>query len=121
VVDLELAKVNTRQQRTLTLVNESPIPAQVIIKNSKNKKLTLENFVVVDSRNNSQESMASGSLIIGRPMKTRRGNIVNFDTAHYTLRPRERKQIVLTADCVNQESICEYFEVLVADAEPLFF
>lgn len=27
----------------------------------------------------------------------------------------------MTADCVNQESICEYFEILVADSEPLFF
>lgn len=27
----------------------------------------------------------------------------------------------MTADCVNQESICEYFEILIADAEPLFF
>lgn len=48
VVDLELAKVNTRQQRTLTLLNDSPIPALFIIKNSKNKKLTLENWVALD-------------------------------------------------------------------------
>lgn len=39
VVNLELAKVNTQQKRTLTLVNSSPIPASFIIKNSKNKKL----------------------------------------------------------------------------------
>ena len=57
VVDLELAKVNTRQQRTLTLRNESPIPATIVIKNSKNKKLTLENFVVIDSRNSTQDSV----------------------------------------------------------------
>lgn len=121
MVDLELAKVNTRQQRTLTLLNDSPIPASFIVKNSKNKKLTLENFIVMDSRNSQQESIQSGSLVVGKPIKTRRGNIISFDTAHYTLRPNERKQIVMTADCVNQESICEYFEILVADAEPLFF
>jgi len=56
VVDLELAKVNTRQQRTLTLLNDSPIPASFIIKNSKNKKLSLENFIVMDSQNSQQES-----------------------------------------------------------------
>ena len=39
VVNLELAKVNTQQKRTLTLVNSSPIPASFLIKNSKNKKL----------------------------------------------------------------------------------
>jgi len=49
VIDLELAKVNTRQERTLTLCNESPIPAQFIIKNSKNKKLNLDNFVSLET------------------------------------------------------------------------
>ena len=39
VINLELSKVNTQAQRTLTLVNDSPIPATFIIKNSKNKKL----------------------------------------------------------------------------------
>lgn len=47
--------------------------------------------------------------------------MINFSTSHYTLRPHEKKQIVMQADCVNQESIEEYFEILVADAEPLFF
>ena len=48
VVNLELAKVNTQQQRTLTLVNESPIPASFVIKNSKNKKLQLDNFITLE-------------------------------------------------------------------------
>lgn len=52
VVNLELAKVNTQQQRTLTLVNESPIPATFIIKNSKNKKLQLDNFITLEALNN---------------------------------------------------------------------
>ena len=47
--------------------------------------------------------------------------MINFDTSHYTLRPHEKKEIRMQADCVNQESIEEYFEILVADAEPLFF
>lgn len=58
---------------------------------------------------------------MGKPIKTKRGNVINFDTSNYTLRPREKKQITLTAECVNQESIEEYFEVLIADAAPLFF
>ena len=123
VVNLELAEVNTQQKRTMTLVNESPIPATFIIKNSKNKKLTLDNFIALESVANQQvtDSLQSGSLVVGKPIKTRRGNVVNFDTSHYTLQPMERKQILLTADCVNQESIEEYFEILVADAEPLYF
>ena len=47
--------------------------------------------------------------------------MINFDVSHYTLRPNEKKEILMQADCVNQESIEEYFEILVADAEPLFF
>lgn len=120
VVNLELAKVNTRQQRSLTLVNSSPIPATFIIKNSKNKKLTLDNFVALES-SHASDSLQSGSLVVGKPINTRRGNVINFDVSHYTLRPREKKQICMTADCVNQESIEEYFEILVADAPPLFF
>ena len=37
VVDLGLAKVNTQQQFTFTLENESPIPATFLIKNAKKK------------------------------------------------------------------------------------
>ena len=59
--------------------------------------------------------------MVGKPIKTRRGNVINFDVSHYTLRPHEKKEILIQADCVNQESIEEYFEILVADAEPLFF
>lgn len=123
VIDLELAKVNTQQQRTLTFVNSSPIPALFIIKNSKNKKLSIENFIALENPAQTQasDSLHSGSLVVGKPINTRRGNIINFDVFHYTLRPHEQKVITLTADCVNQESIEEYFEVLVRDADPLFF
>lgn len=93
VINLELAKVNTSQQKTLTLFNDSPIPASFIIKNSKNKKLTLDNFIYLDQvdRNQNSHSLGSGSLVVGKPIKTRGGNIINFDTAHYTLRPHEKK------------------------------
>lgn len=122
VVDLELAKVNTKQERKLTFVNSSPIPALFIIKNSKNKRLSIDNFVALDEHSTTNvDSLQSGSLVVGKPINTRRGNIIHFDVSHYTLRPHEKKTITLTADCVNQESIEEYFEVLVKDAEPLFF
>lgn len=97
VVNLELAKVNTQQQRTLTLVNESPIPASFVIKNSKNKKLQLDNFITLEGiqsgRNHADDSLHSGSLVVGKPIKTRRGNMISFDTCHYTLGPNERKEI----------------------------
>jgi len=123
VINLKLAKVNTRQEKTITLINDSPIPATYVIKNSKNKKLTLDNFVEWDHREQSENStsVGSGSLVVGKPINTRGGNIISFDSVHYTLRPHEKKEILITADCVNQESIDEYFEILVSDAESLFF
>jgi len=74
-----------------------------IIKNSKNKKLKLDNFIAVGSQNDNQvsESLQSGSLVVGKPIKTRRGNVVNFDVSHYTLNPNEKKQILMTFDFVN--------------------
>ena len=48
VVDLGLAKVNTKQQFTLTIENQSPIEAVFALKNASNKKMTLENFITED-------------------------------------------------------------------------
>ena len=48
VLDLGLAKVNTKQEFTFTLENQSPIPAEFLIKNAKNKRLHFENFVTVE-------------------------------------------------------------------------
>ncbi len=104
VIDLELAKVNTRQYRTLTLCNESPIPAMFIIKNSKNKKLTIDNFIsaeTIGQTHQNSDSLQSSSLIVGKPINTRRGNVVIFETSHYTLRPHEKKEIEITAECLN--------------------
>jgi hypothetical protein len=75
-----------------------------IIKNSKNKKLGLDNFIAPETTNPSihpTDSLQSGSLVVGKPIKTRRGNVVNFDVSHYTLRPNEKKQITMTADCLH--------------------
>lgn len=39
IVDLGLTKVNTTKTFAITLENKSPIPANFIIKNAKNKKM----------------------------------------------------------------------------------
>ena len=43
VIDFGLAKVNTSHHRVITIENECPIPASLIIKNFKNKSMTFEN------------------------------------------------------------------------------
>ena len=61
-----------------------------MIKNSKNKRLNFTNFVTVEKAEQAalEGSQIEPALVIGKPIKTRRGNKVSFDIVHYTLRPR---------------------------------
>ena len=81
VVDIGLAKVNTKQQFTFSLENESPIPATFMIKNAKNKRLGFSNFVTVEQSEaiTDEEHQVDAALVIGKPILTRRGNQVSFD------------------------------------------
>lgn len=45
IIDFGLAKVNTSKEHTICLKNASPIPANYILKNAKNKKLSFSNAV----------------------------------------------------------------------------
>jgi hypothetical protein len=123
VVDLGLAKVNTQQTFTLTIENKSPIKADFCIKNSKNKKLSISNFVSDDQASMEEENGApiSSHRIVGRPIGTKKGNKVNFDTTYGSIPPRQTISITLTCDCINQESIEEYFEIMIRDSKSLFF
>jgi len=120
---LGLAKVNTKQEFTFTLENQSPIPAEFLIKNAKNKRLSFTNFVTIEQAEEmiDEDNQPDAALIIGRPIKSRRGNQVNFDICHHTLRPNQRLSVKLSADCLNQESIEEYFEIMVRNSDSLFF
>ena len=46
---------------------------------------------------------------------------MNFDIVHYKLAPKQRVSIKMSADCINQESIEEYFEIMIQNSQPLFF
>ena len=76
VIDLGLAKVNTRQEFTFTLENQCPIPANFLIKNAKNKRLNFQNFVTIEEfeANRDEEHQVDAALVIGKPIKSRRGN-----------------------------------------------
>jgi hypothetical protein len=49
VIDVGLAKVNTKKHFSINLENKSPIPASFIIKSSKNKKLNFANALAEDT------------------------------------------------------------------------
>ena len=68
----------------------------------------------------SESKMSVASLIVG-PSKTKKGNSVHFDSYHGMLAPNATISVKLTADCLCQESIEEYFEILVKDSDPIYF
>lgn len=51
VIDFGLTKIYTKQKYSLTLTNTSPIPAEIILKNSRNKKVSWENGLQDDHKN----------------------------------------------------------------------
>jgi hypothetical protein len=59
----------------------SPIPAELIIKSSKNKKMTFDNAII----NATNESQAS--LKVDKPVITKHGNNIEFENYSHTLSP----------------------------------
>lgn len=123
VVDFGLAKVNTSHTRTITIENECPVSATLIIKDFKNKKLTFTNALMDEAQievNNSESRLSQGSLVVGRPVKTRAGNSIKIDNCALELAPKQKLQISFDLDCLKPESVEEYFEIMVKDAKSLF-
>lgn len=82
VIDVGLAKVNTVKHFTITLENQSPIPANFILKSAKNKKLGFDNCV---TQQEAKSVETQASLILGRPVRSKLGNRITFDCASKTL------------------------------------
>lgn len=120
VIDLGLTKVNTIKHFQLTLQNKSPVSATFIIKNSRNKKMTFKNAILNELEVKSDSKQSVAGLVVG-PSKTRRGNPVMFDAYHGIIAPNTTLSVKLTANCICQETIEEYFEIMVKDSQPLFF
>jgi len=49
VINIGLSKVNTKKMQAIELTNTSPIPAQFLIKSSKNHKMNFGNAVMPDT------------------------------------------------------------------------
>jgi len=90
VIDVGLAKVNTTKHFSITLENESPIPAAFILKSAKNKRLNFENAVEEESINTVQTHV---SLVLGRPVRSRLGNKITFDCSNKVLQPHQKTTI----------------------------
>ena len=55
------------------------------------------------------------------PAKTKRGNNLVFNAYHGVLGPNATLSVQLYAEFLTQETIEEYFEIMVKDSEPIFF
>lgn len=113
VIDCGLSKVNTDQDQVITLKNESPIPAEFIIKSARNKKLTFDSLIP-------EENASQSSVIVDKPAITRKGNSINMSTYSKVLGPHESLDINLNVHCITEETIDEHIEILIREGKPLF-
>lgn len=124
VIDLGLTKVNTTKTFQLTLENKSPIPASFIIKNAKNIRMNFHNAVLTDKDNHgsvgTDSKLSVASMKVG-PSKTKKGNNIQFDAYHGLLAPNTTLSVKLTANFVCQETVEEYFEILVKNSDSVYF
>ena len=83
----------------------------VIVKNSKNKRLTFQTLAQFEK---SDEIDGDPTLGIS---KTSNGNTIKIDTSSLKIQANSRVDVVLTLESIKTESVEEYFEVLVKDSE----
>lgn len=100
--------------------NKSPVPATFIIKNARNKKMTFKNAILNELESKTDSSQSVAGLIVG-PSKTKKGNPVIFDAYHGMIAPNATLSVKMTANCLCQETIEEYFEIMVKDSQSVFF
>lgn len=59
----------------MEIENTSPIPAQILIKNSMNKNLNFNNMISMDqAAGHVAKDSSAASLIYDRPLSTKKGN-----------------------------------------------
>lgn len=63
IVDYGLVKVNTQEDFEIELHNQSPIPADLLIKKASNERLGFENMVSEEQASQGQNDSSTASLI----------------------------------------------------------
>jgi hypothetical protein len=77
VIDYGLVKVNSTVDFEVDIENLSPIPTEILLKNSSNRRLNFDNML---SSEQAQALMAmnnltsQSSLVYDKPLLTRKGN-----------------------------------------------
>lgn len=118
IVDYSLTKINTTQDYRINIENTSPIPAEILIKNSKSRRLTFQNMGTYFGEE--QLHQAEGLENNNEPIssfKTTNGNSIRVDEIYRYLKPFEKSEVLLTMDCIKTEVVDEYFEIMVKDSD----
>lgn len=61
------------------------------------------------------------SLKVGAPIITKSGNNVEFSKSYLKLKPFSSQAIQVSANCITEETINEFIEVLVKDSDSIYF
>lgn len=84
IVDFGLVKVNSQEFYEIEIENTSPVPAEVLIKNSKNERLDFSNMmtneVAAEEANRlRKDPSSSASLVFDRPLMTKKKNKITLE------------------------------------------
>ena len=61
------------------------------------------------------------NLRVGAPIITKNGNNLEFSTSYFKLKPFESYTVRVATNCITEETINEFVEVMVKDSESVFF
>lgn len=86
IIDYSLVKVNSQESMTITVENQSPIPAKVLFKKSGNELLNFQNMLSHSQARMSQNfNKGMVPYVYDQPFRTSNGNQITLDTCHLSL------------------------------------
>jgi len=92
VVDFGLVKVNSKETFELTVENQSPIQAEVLIKNSENCRLNFDSMLTMEqARHMDDFDITMAPLVFNKPFQTKNKNVIKLDHYGIQLKPFEKQ------------------------------
>ena len=113
IIDYGLVKVNTSENFEITVENQSPINAELMIKKSENKRLNFLNMLTGSQVSLVTNDSSTASLVFDRPFKTKAGNTIRMENYGLQLKPFEKQTIQVNLRSEKPEQVEEYFEIMV--------
>lgn len=100
-------KINTSSKYRINVENTSPIPCEVMVKSFKQDHITFDNYL------RHLEELKSVSSVEGNSIRVERPTTI--------IKPYQRVEFMLSLDCIRQETVEEYFEIMVKDGDSSIF